>query len=663
MANASITARRSTRHIRADVQGLRALAVLMVMVFHAGLPLPAGFAGVDVFFVISGFVITALILRQLDAGRFSLAEFYVRRIKRLLPALVLMLVVVLVLSFLLESPLGPQQTTAKTAAGAMLLVANMVILRTSGDYFDAAATTNPLLHVWSLSVEEQFYLGFSVLLLLTWTVGRRSRARIRATASAVAALTAASLALAIACTYGKGPVWFVSDPTSFAFYSSPTRAWEFGVGALVALWDHRRTDHARAGERVAGLTAFTSITLLAAPNLLVADKTPWPGVMAMLPVAGTAGLIVAGTLAPNPISRLLSTRPAVWVGDLSYSLYLWHWPLMVFASLRWPGATTLLLAAVASFVPAWLSYRYVEAPLRAARPRSRVAVFGLGAGTAAAAAGLAFALGTVGMAVVPQAASYRAEAATLPVGRANGCMIRDRPFVLSDIDRCYTRVARPKGWVMLVGDSHADAISNGVAAASTSLGYNLLTLTGAQCEFTRHPAPSEFLPNCAAMNNDLLDRATGTNPPALVVMSHWDAARMDTEKNWPQALDPTLTELRQAHVPVLFVLDVPNFAAWDAGQPAACRGGLLDFSCTLPRKEVEAIQGSARAQEMAFTRGRAGVAVYDPWPRFCNPTVCSSVVNGRLAYRDFAHLNAIGGALLAPDLQKAMRAAMRATRT
>jgi hypothetical protein len=381
--------------------------------------------------------------------------------------------------------------------------------------------------------------------------------------------------------------------------------------------------------------------------------------MAVLPVAGTAGLIVAGTLAPNPASWLLSTRPAVWVGDLSYSLYLWHWPMVAFASLLWPGPAAPLLAAVASPGPAWLSYRYVETPLRAARPRSRVTVFGLGAGTAAAAAALAFALGTVGVAVVPAAASYRAEAATLPVGRASGCMVRDRPYVLGDIDRCYIRVARPKGWVMLVGDSHADAISSGVVAAATRLGYNVLTLTGAQCEFARHPAPSGFLPNCAAMTNDLLDRATGSDPPALVVMSHWGAARIETEHDWPQALNPTLAELRQARVPVLFVLDVPNFAAWDAGQPAACRGGLLDFTCVLPRQEVAAIQGSARAAEIALTRGRPGVTVYDPWPRFCSATVCSSVVGGRLAYRDFAHLNAIGGALLAPDLQKAMRAAMR----
>ena len=177
------------------------------------------------------------------------------------------------------------------------------------------------------------------------------------------------------------------------------------------------------------MTAVAGIVLLAATNLLVDDKTPWPGVMAVLPVAATAGLIVAGTLAPNPVSRLLSTRPAVWIGDLSYSLYLWHWPLIAFASLRWPGTAAPLVAAAAAIVPAWLSYRYVETPLRVARPRSRVTVFGLGAGTAAAAAGLAFALGTVGVAVVPAAASYRAEAATLPVGRASGCMVRGRPYV------------------------------------------------------------------------------------------------------------------------------------------------------------------------------------------------------------------------------------------
>jgi peptidoglycan/LPS O-acetylase OafA/YrhL len=661
VGDVSSSAGRATSHIRGDVQGLRALAVLLVVAFHAGLPLPAGFAGVDVFFVISGFVITGLILRHLDAGRFSRVEFYVRRIKRLLPALILMLVVVLVLSFLLESPLGPQQTTAKTGVGAMFLVANMVILRTSGDYFDAAATTNPLLHVWSLSVEEQFYLGFPMLMLLAWTIGRRSRrsdAGIRSAAVSVAALTAVSFAFAIVCTYVDRPISFVSDPTSLAFYSSPTRAWEFGVGALVAFWAHGRADNRRL-ERAAAATGFAAIVLLAATNLLVSDTTPWPGVTVLLPVAATAGLIVAGTMASNPVSRFLSTRPAVWVGDLSYSLYLWHWPLIALATLLWPGTAAPLLAALISIVPAWLSYRYVETPLRAARPRSTATVFRLGGSAATGAAALALALGVFGVTVIPAAASYRADRAALPVGRAAGCMIRDRAYVPDDIDRCYIGVARPKGWVMLVGDSHADAISDGVVTAASRLGYDVLALTGAQCEFARNPAPSNFLPNCAAMNNDLLDRATGANPPALVVMSHWGAPRVATEDDWPQALNPTLAELRRARVPVLFVLDVPNFAAWDAGQPTACRGGFLNFTCTVPRKHVEAIQGSVRAAEMALASGRPGVTVYDPWPHFCHATVCSSVVDGRLAYRDFAHLNAIGGGILAGDLQQSMRAAIR----
>jgi peptidoglycan/LPS O-acetylase OafA/YrhL len=659
---ASMRARQSSGSVRADVQGLRALAVLLVMAYHAGLPVPAGFAGVDIFFVISGFVITGLILRQADAGRFSLAMFYARRIKRLFPALILMLVTVLVLSFLLESPLGAQQNTAKTALGATIFVANIVIVRTTGDYFDPAATTNPLLHVWTLSVEEQFYLCFPTLLLIAWAIGRRGRANMRASV-VIAVLTGMSFVLALVFTYADGPLSFVDDPNGWAFYSSPTRAWEFGIGALVAFWAHGRASSGKAVVRAAAVVAVPAIMLVGATNLVVDDTTRWPGVGALLPVAGTAGLIIAGVLGSNPVSGLLSVRPAVWVGDLSYSLYLWHWPLIVFATLLWPGGTSRLLAAFISFIPAWLSYRYVESPLRAVPVRSVAKVFGLGGATAAATAGFALAVGILGVTAVPEAATYRAERETLPVGRASGCMIRDHPYVPSDIDRCYTRVAQPKGWIMLVGDSHADALSDGVIAAARPLGYDVLSLTGASCEFVRHPAPSAFVSNCAQMNNDLLDRATGENPPGLVIMAHWSADRMEIQDDWPRSLGPTITELREARVPVLFVLDVPNFAAWDAGQPTPCRGGVLNFTCTLSRKNVEAIQGRARAAEIALVGNHPGVTIYDPWPHFCNATACSAVVNGRLAYRDFDHLNAIGSSLLAPDLEKAIRIAIRQART
>jgi hypothetical protein len=216
---------------------------------------------------------------------------------------------------------------------------------------------------------------------------------------------------------------------------------------------------------------------------------------------------------------------------------------------------------------------------------------------------------------------------------------------------------------MLVGDSHADALSDGVITAAGRLGFDVLALTGAACEFARNPAPSEFLPNCAEMNNDLLDLATGANPPALVVMSHWSARYIATDDDWPRSLDPAISELGEAGVPVLFVLDVPNFAAWDGGQAAPCRGGFLNFTCTVSRTSVEAIQGRARAAEIRLTRGRPGVTTYDPWPNFCDATTCSSVVEGRLAYRDFAHLNAIGSQLLSPELKKVISKAVRVNGT
>ena len=165
------------------------------------------------------------------------------------------------------------------------------------------------------------------------------------------------------------------------------------------------------------------------------------------------------------------------------------------------------------------------------------------------------------------------------------------------------------------------------------------------------------------MNSDLLDRATSAHPPALVIMSHWGARRMEIEPDWPRSLNPTLIELHGADVPVLFVLDVPNFATWDAGQPTSCRGGFLNFTCTLSRESVESIHSKARAAAIAFTRGRPGVTTYDPWPQFCTATACSSVVNGRPAYRDFGHLNAIGSRLLAADLQDAMESVLVPTRT
>ncbi|MEA2126057.1 MAG: hypothetical protein QOI80_2839, partial [Solirubrobacteraceae bacterium] len=337
---------------RQDVQGLRAIAVLYVVVFHAGLPWDGGFTGVDVFFVISGFVITGVLAREQHAtGRLDLWRFYSRRVKRLLPALAVMLVAVSILG-VVAAPVGGVTNGTGTGIFAALFSANLYVYRLSTGYFDLDSELNPLLHTWTLGVEEQLYVGFSLLLLASWALARRRGGDGRAIVlGAVAAVTVGSFAVALAA------------PEKLAFYGSPARAWEVGVGALIALlavWIRRLPARAAAALGVLGAAA------LALTGPLVGEGSGTPAVSVLLPVAGTCALLAAGTSAATVTTRLLSWSPLVWIGDVSYSWYLWHWPLIVFATALWPsdGSGPAAVAAAVSLLPAWLSYRYVENPIR-----------------------------------------------------------------------------------------------------------------------------------------------------------------------------------------------------------------------------------------------------------------------------------------------------------
>ena len=357
---------------RRDIQGLRAIAVLLVVLFHAELPVPGGFVGVDVFFVISGFVITAMLMREWSQhGRIRFGHFYFRRFLRLTPALALVVAVVALASVFLQNPFGAQQTTARTGIGAMLLSANYVIGHAAGDYFADNAITNPLLHTWSLSVEEQFYLVFPALMALAWLLVRRGRRR--APVAIVAVIALGSFALGVAWSFGstvaEGLTAYFGGPESFAFYSSLTRAWEFAAGALLALALARIPVPTVA---VARLLGAAGAVLLAVSAFAIHDGQPFPGIVALLPVTGTVLLILAGSHHTVGVSAALSARPMVWLGDMSYSWYLWHWPLIVFTALVFPHRPALLVAAAAaSLLPALASYRWLEQPLRGYRPRTR----------------------------------------------------------------------------------------------------------------------------------------------------------------------------------------------------------------------------------------------------------------------------------------------------
>ncbi|MBY5974859.1 acyltransferase [Ferrimonas balearica] len=352
-----------TTHYRPEIDGLRAVAVLPVILFHAGINgLPGGFVGVDVFFVISGFLITGIIERELAADNFSIVRFYERRARRILPALFLVLAAssVAALIFMLPYEL---QGFGRGLLGVALFASNILFWQETG-YFAGASELNPLLHTWTLAVEEQFYIIFPILLMMLW------RWKMRVVWIVLVALTVCSLLLS---DYAS------TRAPSANFFLLPTRAWELGIGALMALWLTHRPQPSgilAEGLGIAGLAAIVASVLLYGP------ETPFPSFHTLLPVLGAAAILYAAQPA-TLVGRLLSSWPVVGLGLISYSAYLWHQPLFAFARLTAldadPQPWLMLMLAGASLGLAWLSWRFVERPFRRRDGFRRCAVFSMSA--------------------------------------------------------------------------------------------------------------------------------------------------------------------------------------------------------------------------------------------------------------------------------------------
>lgn len=345
---------------RPEIDGLRGIAILAVLLNHMDdRILPGGYVGVDVFFVISGFLITTIVRRDLKAGQFSFWNFYARRVKRLMPAATAMAVTVVVLSYLFFLP-AEFHHLSKSLVAYSAMLSNVFFYQRRIAYWDSQANPWPLLHTWSLAIEEQFYLAYPWLL---WAIARLSVSRQR---QAILALLAAFFAANLYQTN--------ADPRA-AFYLLPGRAWELLAGAACAL-----SGPVPRGAGRTGLLGVIAFALIAMPMFVFTDQTSFPGWAAALPVMGTAIVLKITGGDFNIREAILGWGPLVAVGRMSYSLYLFHWPIMVFARYLWGGSpeTPSLVpaysAALASFAIAWLSYRYVETPWRSRQMSPKVAV-------------------------------------------------------------------------------------------------------------------------------------------------------------------------------------------------------------------------------------------------------------------------------------------------
>jgi peptidoglycan/LPS O-acetylase OafA/YrhL len=486
------------RGYRPDIDGLRAVAVTLVVNFH-GFPeaLPGGFVGVDIFFVISGFLITGIIARELDQQRFSLAGFYARRVRRIFPALIVVLAATLVLGWLWMLPMAYAQLSADVVASGAFF-SNFAQLAQSG-YFDIESSKKPLLHLWSLGIEEQFYLFWPLLLMAA------SRLRLNMLAVAVA-IALASFALNVALI-GSNPV--------ATFYLPFTRAWELAVGAGLACgWDRISQTSAASN-----LRATIGIALIAVSVGLLDTHSAFPGWWAALPVAGAALLLSAP--AAWGCRHLLASRPMVWIGLVSYPMYLWHWPLLVFFTIIKFGPLTLLereLVLQASLLLAALTYLFVEKPFRSHRP-SQLRIAGL-------CATMVLISAAGGIVVYGQGFDFRMPAEIRAMAdvrtdsskwRFHECLL-DTSREMTFAESCVDRDRRPL--VMLWGDSTAAALLPGLRQAQQTHNFGIAQFTASSCV----PALDTDVarePNCRAINDKVLALARKLQPDVVLLHAAW----------------------------------------------------------------------------------------------------------------------------------------------
>ena len=500
---------------RPDIDGLRAVAVLLVLGYHVGIyRLRGGFVGVDVFFVISGFLIGSIILSDLDANKFSLAGFYERRIRRIFPALGVVLLVASLLAYKFFLP-TEFLDFGKSLVAATLSVSNILFWRQSG-YFDSPAALKPLLHTWSLAVEEQFYL-FLPLFLMAIRKFFPTRQRL---AIGLVALTS-FLVSALGVFHHK----------EATFYLAHTRAWELLLGTLLALnvFPRISTPVSR------NIASLTGITLILVAGILYTTSTPFPGAAALLPCVGAALIIAAGQSGTSLVGKALSAKPVVFVGLISYSLYLWHWPLIVFQHANGlvakglsPNLTKVVLIIV-SVVIAALSWRYVEVPFRGRRHQfSRAVIFEL-AGVAAAVilllgAGILITGGAPSRypAEAVNVASFlnNTDAKTDAEYRVGTCFITSRDAYQDFKPDICLQQSSEKRNDLLIGDSHAAQLWFGLSTVFKNV--NLMQATASGCRPTVQQGVNVEANCFQLMNYIFSDYLAKHRVDTLLIAARWD---------------------------------------------------------------------------------------------------------------------------------------------
>ncbi|WP_083473504.1 acyltransferase family protein [Frankia sp. R43] len=698
------------RKFRPDIEGLRAVAVILVVLGHSGLALPGGFVGVDVFFVISGFLITRQLITERSArGRISLAGFYARRARRIVPAATVVIVATMLGAWRWVSPLRIHSTGVDAALSAVSAI-NIRLAQAGTDYLRAEGPPSPFQHFWSLAVEEQFYAVWPLLLVVTAAlVGPARRRRTGPVAVLLLVVVVASLTLSAVLTPRSAP---------WAYFGSHTRAWELALGALVAL------GAPRLGRLRPALSA--QLTWLGLAGILVAacvfgEDTLYPGLVAVLPVAGSALVIAGGCAAPRRGAELLlRRRPCQLVGRVSYSWYLWHWPVLVL----WPLAsgeplrTGEKLAAIAlSLVLAVLTYHLVENPIRRRPVLARRPALGLGLGLVSSGAAVLVALLVAQAAALPTGGPTATTSLAAAVGATVGpgplspdgpaasgadpaapgadpagtgaVTVRsaaltgliERSLDLGDLpgglrpsleqapndyksNRCYTSITSgtptdcvygdPQGrrTVVLFGDSHANQWFNAMNEVSRRNGWRLVPYTKGGCPPADYPnfvleTLKRVYTECNTWRADVLGRIRALSPDLVVIGSE---ARTEAIRVGPGGMTKVVRDLRSTGAKVVLIEDTP-YPGFDVPD-------CLARNPTNVRRCIVRVAGAklTEPQRAIEIRGAAagGAMLVDPVPWLCTKDECPPIIGDTIVYYDKSHITGTYSTALASYLGPAL---------
>jgi peptidoglycan/LPS O-acetylase OafA/YrhL len=617
---------------RREIDGLRALAVVPVILFHAGFEtFSGGFVGVDVFFVISGYLITTIILTELEQDKFSIVNFYERRARRILPALFLVMLVCIPFAWFWLLP-SAMKDFSQSLVAVSVFASNILFWRESG-YFAPAAELKPLLHTWSLAVEEQYYLIFPLFLMLTWRLGKRWILVL------LVAVFIASFATA---------QWASIAKPAAAFYLLPTRGWELLIGAFAAFYlsKSNRTEFARSVGEICG---WLGLVLILYAVFAYSKTTPFPGVYALAPTVGTVLIILFATQ-QTTIGQFVGNKAFVGVGLISYSAYLWHQPLFAFArerSLTEPSQLVFGILSLAALVLAYFTWRFVEAPFRKKGTFNRFKIF-----LYASIASIFFIIfGLVGNFYQEKITSVRFNenqiftitSASLSPKRLS-CHF---PRTDQALEREPCKYFSDNVKVAVIGNSHATELAYSLATILKSKDVGIVQHTMSGCNHN-YNVPSESDSICGKWHSKVMKNLISDKSINVVILSYRNEQSLN-ESKYRQSLADIANELVDSGKRVVLVLQAP--------MPISHIDRYLskhisDLSISISSRKLSDWQNLyAQSTEMVKLL-KDDVKVFDPAELFCDFEFCYVTKHGVSLFFDDDHVSVAGGKVIGAELVK-----------